>query len=164
MVFSDRAFLFFFFPLALILILALTKVRLRFFSILILSILFYYYSAGLIVWTLIACIGFSYLGGLINFRFRNGWVLFSIIITLFLPLLFYKYSHFIVTNVGISPESQLGILTDVILPAGLSFFTFQAVSYVVDVYRGELKADANILRYGAYPSFFPQLIAGPIVR
>ncbi|MAP94012.1 MAG: hypothetical protein CMK07_03580 [Ponticaulis sp.] len=164
MVFSDRAFLFLFLPIALAVILLLSKVKLRFISILVLSFLFYFYSAGIIIWVLAACIILSYLAGLWLDRHKSPWILAVSLITLFLPLLFYKYSFFIAKNVGISAESDLGSFLNVALPAGISFFTFQAVSYVVDVYRGEVKADRNLLRYGAYLSFFPQLIAGPIVR
>lgn len=164
MVFSDRGFLFLFLPVALAVILLMTRLKLRFVSIIVFSLIFYFYSAGIVLWTLVACIGLSYAGGLIVQKWRSPAVLSLILITLFLPLLFYKYAFFFATNLGVPADSELGSFMDVILPAGISFFTFQAVSYVVDVYRGELKADTNLLRYGAYLSFFPQLIAGPIVR
>jgi D-alanyl-lipoteichoic acid acyltransferase DltB (MBOAT superfamily) len=83
-------------------------------------------------------------------------------------LIFFKYFDFILENVN----AVLGVLGitlidkpfDVILPVGISFYTFQALSYTMDVYRGEIKAEKNPLRYALFVSFFPQLVAGPIER
>ena len=80
---------------------------------------------------------------------------------------FFKYANFIVENVNILlsiiklPEISLSPLH---LPIGISFFTFQAISYIVDVYRGKVEPQKSIINLGLYISLFPQLIAGPIVR
>ncbi len=83
-------------------------------------------------------------------------------------LLFFKYSNFVINNLN-SLLSVFGIFSnkksfDIILPVGISFYTFQALSYTMDVYRGEIKAEKNFFRYALFVSFFPQLVAGPIER
>ncbi|WP_203291714.1 MBOAT family O-acyltransferase [Maricaulis parjimensis] len=164
MVFSDRAFLFLFLPVAILTILALSRVRLRLISITLLSLGFYFYSSGLLILTLIFCLIVSFVGGIVVEFDKRKWVLSLFLILIFLPLLYFKYAFFVAQSFGVPSDSQIGSLLRVVLPAGISFFTFQAVAYLVDVYRGELRADRSLLRYGAYLSFFPQLIAGPIVR
>ena len=83
-------------------------------------------------------------------------------------LFFFKYSHFVLDNLfpvlsalypGITKPSF-----DLMLPVGISFYTFKSLSYIMDVYRGQMTAEANFLKYGLYVSFFPQLAAGPIER
>lgn len=80
----------------------------------------------------------------------------------------FKYGNFVLENIDMV-ASRLGFSTidrrlDLLLPVGISFYTFQALSYTLDVYRGEIKAEKNILRYALFVSFFPQLVAGPIER
>lgn len=83
---------------------------------------------------------------------------FGVIVNLSL-LIYFKYTNFIVNDV-------LGFnnLVNIVLPIGISFFTFQAISYLIDVYRGDVKASKSFINFGTYLTFFPQLIAGPIVR
>ena len=83
---------------------------------------------------------------------------FGIVVNLSL-LIYFKYTNFIVNDV-------LGFnnLVNIVLPIGISFFTFQAISYLVDVYRGTVSASSSFINFGTYLTFFPQLIAGPIVR
>lgn len=97
------------------------------------------------------------------------WVALSFIINLSI-LFFYKYFNFIVTDLfsGVSavfPEWNIGTISlSVALPVGISFYTLQALGYSMDVYRGDVQVERNILRYFAFVSFFPQLVAGPIER
>lgn len=99
----------------------------------------------------------------------SGWVAVSFAINLSI-LFFFKYFNFIVTDLisgfaAIFPELGLGtVRLSIVLPVGISFYTFQALSYTVDVYRGDVKIERNILRYFVFVSFFPQLVAGPIER
>lgn len=83
-------------------------------------------------------------------------------------LFFFKYTGFALMNVSrILSSLNINIQIpefDIILPVGISFFTFQALGYIIDVYRGDIKAEKNILRYALFISFFPQLVAGPIER
>ena len=79
-------------------------------------------------------------------------------------LLFFKYSMFIVSNINALMDASYFEGFEVKLPIGISFFTFQAISYIIDVYRGEVDASNSIINTALYISFFPQLIAGPIVK
>ncbi len=83
-------------------------------------------------------------------------------------LAYFKYANFIVGSVNavletLSMGARLNVI-DVVLPVGISFFIFQAMAYLIDVYRGQLEAEKNVLRYALFVSFFPQLVAGPIER
>lgn len=86
----------------------------------------------------------------------------SMVINLAL-LCFFKYSDFFISNVNSVFGTDIGLLK-LALPIGISFYTFQTMSYTVDVYRGQAKAQRNIISFGAYVALFPQLIAGPIVQ
>lgn len=103
-----------------------------------------------------------------NTRFlRKSILLFSLISNLGI-LGFFKYFQFALQNIN-HLASLIGITLkemnfDLLLPVGISFYTFQALSYAIDVYRGDIKAEKNLLRYALFVSFFPQLVAGPIER
>ncbi|MBP3476272.1 MAG: MBOAT family protein [Lachnospiraceae bacterium] len=79
-------------------------------------------------------------------------------------LFFYKYFQWMIDNINNIFHSSLSIPFSILLPVGISFYTFQALSYTIDVYRGEIEAEKNIIRYALFVSFFPQLVAGPIER
>ena len=89
------------------------------------------------------------------------WLVIGIVFN-FWWLLFFKYTGFVFTNINNIFHADLTV-KNIILPIGISFYTFQNVSYIIDVYRKKAKAETNIINYGAYISMFPQLIAGPIV-
>lgn len=100
-------------------------------------------------------------------RTRKGWVTVSFAINLGI-LFFFKYYQFAAQSL-VAVLHPLGVswqppALDVLLPVGISFYTFQALSYTVDVYRGDVQAEPNFLRYALFVSFFPQLVAGPIER
>ncbi|MBR4720312.1 MAG: MBOAT family protein [Clostridia bacterium] len=114
----------------------------------------------------------TFLSGILISRFKTArakkWAVFgSFAINLGILFLF-KYFYFAVDNINaIRTFLNLGEYTpkfDIILPVGISFYTFQALSYTVDVYRGEVKPEKNFLKYALFVSFFPQLVAGPIER
>ena len=98
---------------------------------------------------------------------RKAWMIFSVIYNLGI-LVWFKYLHFFADTVdsvfGLSLVKQHPFLETITMPIGISFFTFQILSYVTDVYRKEVKAQRNPLKLALYISLFPQLIAGPIVR
>ena len=155
MIFSSVSFLFYFFPIVLMLyFLSPRKYRNL---ILFISSLFFYF-VGEKQYTLIllfSCV-FNYFYAK---RIRDKKTLwFGVIVNLSL-LIYFKYTNFIVNDV-------LGFnnLVNIVLPIGISFFTFQAISYLIDVYRGDVKASKSFINFGTYLTFFPQLIAGPIVR
>ena len=82
---------------------------------------------------------------------------------------YFKYFNFFVENLDVLVYSMTGyhldwVTTDIILPVGISFYTFQALSYTIDVYRRQIRATHDLIEFCAYISFFPQLVAGPIER
>ena len=129
------------------------------------SLLFYAYGEPLYVLLMIFMIAIHYIFALLISRNknRNGWILGLCIFIDICILGYFKYSNFIIDN--LNNVVHLGIKNlNVRLPIGISFYTFQSISYVIDVYRGKVKAQRNPLYLGLYISLFPQLIAGPIVR
>jgi alginate O-acetyltransferase complex protein AlgI len=158
MVFSSFTFLFLFFPIVLALYYACSSVRIQNLVLLISSIFFYAWGELGYTWVMIATIILGYGFGLLIDRQKNKKLFLIIGISLLLGLLLYfKYANFIALNLKLSLEK-------IHLPLGISFFVFQAISYLIDIYRKELPAQKNILTFAMYKSFFPQLIAGPIVR
>ncbi len=94
--------------------------------------------------------------------FRKMWLVISVVISLGLLAIF-KYADFFIENVNALTGLSIALLK-IALPVGISFYTFQALSYVIDVYRGDVAVQKNPIYFGAYVALFPQLIAGPIVR
>lgn len=169
MVFSSTVFLFIFLPLVL-LGNFLLKYRYRNFFLLVASLIFYAWGEGILVLLMLASIAINYSSGLGISIFLNrqkvlAKTLLAFGISCNLTLLFYyKYANFIVETV-----QEIGLFLNynhnsILLPIGISFFTFQGISYLVDVYRRETPVQYNLFHLGLYISLFPQLIAGPIVR
>ena len=164
MIFSSEVFLFIFLPITI----CLYFLSGRFKNILLLaaSLLFYAWGEPVYILLMLISIASNYLFGLIVGRLhmpliRKIVLAVSCIFNLAL-LAVYKYTGFVVSNLN-----SLGFaIADpgIALPIGISFYTFQSMSYVVDVYRGRVSYQKNILKLGLYISMFPQLIAGPIVR
>ncbi|WP_088347019.1 MULTISPECIES: MBOAT family O-acyltransferase [Rhodomicrobium] len=165
MPFSDQSFLFVFLPVVLLLGLPLAGTR-HFLGFLFASSLFFYFwSSGYHVLVLLLSIGFNYAGALSLEREPSRAKLTLLIAGNVGLLVFYKYIGFLLTQLGVPVAGGLGgWFHDLVLPLGISFFCFQGISYLIDVYRGSVPAEHDFVRYGAYKSFFPQLIAGPIVR
>jgi alginate O-acetyltransferase complex protein AlgI len=170
MVFSSPVFLFFFLPLTLLAVFAVRQ-ELRNLVLLIASLFFYAWGESTIVLVLCFSILVNYLLGLwLDRTFsRLGAKLIVALALLFnLGLLVYfKYSSFFVALANpVLTRFHFPAVSwpAVYLPIGVSFFTFQAMSYVIDVYRKDTAATANFVRFALFKSLFPQLIAGPIVR
>lgn len=160
MVFSSIIFIYYFLPMLLIAYYILPR-KSRNIILLIFSLLFYFYEERNIV-LVISCIANYFLGMLIG-KDKNKLYLTLGIIGNIAMLGVYKYSNFFIENINNITNANLTYLS-IILPLGISFFTFQNISYLVDVYRGDTKPQKNILKYATYITLFPQLIAGPIVR
>ncbi|MEI6357351.1 MAG: MBOAT family protein, partial [Verrucomicrobiota bacterium] len=132
------------------------------------SLFFYGYHHWPSVFLLLSTIGFNFIAGRIQQR-RQSWPLLWAVVGANLSLLFwFKYAAFIATNVN-AALALVGVSLDVpvppvFLPLGISFFTFQVVAYQIDVHRREIEAEPSLLRFAVFKCFFPQLIAGPIVR
>ena len=170
MVFSSTVFLYLFLPVVLFFnFVVFRKSRLlQNVFLLFASLLFYAYGEPKFVLVMIASIFVNWLFGFIISKNRDKVRLSRLIIVLDVAfnigLLFvFKYLNFFKSTINLMFYANLNI-PDIALPIGISFFTFQAMSYVIDVYRKNGEVQTNILYVGLYISFFPQLIAGPIVR
>ncbi len=169
MVFSSLLFLFVYLPIVLLLYFVAPK-KLRNLVLFIVSLAFYAWGEPIYILIMIFSTIVDYTHGLLVEHYKNKnqnnkaklVVLSSMIINLAL-LCFFKYSDFIIGN--INAVFSLGIpMLELALPIGISFYTFQTMSYTIDVYRGEASAQRNIISFGTYVVLFPQLIAGPIVQ
>lgn len=160
MVFSTIYFTFLFLPILLV-VYFLTKERFRNYILLAASIFFYAYGEPKFVFVMLLSIVFNYLFALLVERARIFLVL-DIALNLSVFFIF-KYLDFAIETVNGLSGADFP-LKNIALPIGISFFTFQALSYVIDVYRGDARAERNIFKVALYISLFPQLIAGPIVR
>jgi alginate O-acetyltransferase complex protein AlgI len=164
MVFSSPYFIFIFLPAALLICLLLRKAA-YLPAIFLTSLIFYFWSSGNHVLILLAIIVLNYFGALLIERERYRW-LFYVFLAANIAIIFtYKYLAFFARNVDLALGSDLATgIGDIALPAGISFFVFQGISYLVDVRRRDIKGERNFIVYAAYQAFFPHLIAGPIVR
>ncbi|MBB82987.1 MAG: membrane-bound O-acyltransferase family protein [Deltaproteobacteria bacterium] len=166
MVFSEPVFLFAFLPVALVLVAVCARRPVLHSSALLgLSLAFYTWSSGRLVFLLIGCLVANWaLARAIERSGDRRWLSLGFVVN-FLPLAYYKYAFFAASQIDrISGAAWAPGFADVVLPVGISFFVFQGVSYLVDVARGDTRAEPNPIHFGAYLAFFPQLIAGPIVR
>ncbi|MBE6149950.1 MAG: MBOAT family protein [Firmicutes bacterium] len=164
MVFSSIPFLFFFLPIFLILY-YLVPFKLKNIILLIFSLIFYAWGEPVYIVLMIFSSIVDYFNGRLIEKYPNKkkiFMIFSVIVNLSL-LGFFKYSNFLIDNINKLLSLNIKSL-NLSLPIGISFFTFQTMSYSIDVYRGKFKAEKNFLNFMTYVSMFPQLIAGPIVR
>ncbi len=170
MVFSSAVFLFLFFPLVVSGYFFMPR-QIQNLFLLGASLFFYAWGEGYYLLLMLLSIMLNFVGGRLLDRFRGHTkskviLIFTVAINLFI-LGAFKYANFLVDNlniflkfISIAPVQ----LAPVHLPIGISFFTFQALSYVLDVYRGDAEVQKNPLNTALYIALFPQLIAGPIVR
>ena len=167
MVFSSLTFLCIFLPAVLILDRIFKNIHIKNALLLAASLLFYAYGEPVYVFLMAASALLNFVSALLIDRFKDTGlkkVFLAAGVTVNLgALVFFKYSVFLTTY--FNGTFGLGIpVPEVTLPLGISFFTFQAMSYVIDVYRGDCGVQKNFGRLLLYISFFPQLIAGPIVK
>ena len=166
MLFSSISFMYYFLAAVLILYFAVPfkfKNLVLFFS----SFFFYFYGEPVYTLLMLATTLSSYIHGLLIDRFRGKTLskvfLWSSVITSLASLGFFKYSDFFIHNFNNITGSDISLL-GLALPIGISFYTFQTMSYTIDVYRGDAKVQKSFIRLATYVALFPQLIAGPIVR
>ncbi len=166
MLFSSIPFLYYFLPVVLTLY-AIAPKALKNAVLLLSSLVFYAWGEPVYVFLMLATIALGYTFGILIEKFKNTvWskVFFALSVTSSLAALgYFKYADFFITNFNTLTGLSLPLLR-LVLPIGISFYTFQILSYTVDVYRGEVKAQRNPINLAAYVALFPQLIAGPIVR
>lgn len=164
MLFSSMTFVFMFLPIVCALYLMSNK---RFHNPILLaaSILFYAWGEPKYLAIMLLTILINYAGALAVEKFNNRkklWLILTIIVDLGF-LIYFKYFNFIIDNINNLFHAHISAL-DVIMPIGISFYTFQALSYVIDVFRGDCKAQKDVYKLALYICLFPQLIAGPIVK
>ena len=167
MVFSSIIFIFRFLPL-IFFIYYITPRKLKNLSLLILSLVFYSFGEGKYFLLMILSILVDYSISILIERYRSKRKISLLLLILSVTfnlgiLIMFKYLNFFIENINILLKSSLSLI-EISLPLGISFYTFQTMSYTLDVYRGEVEAEKNIINFGAYVSLFPQLIAGPIVK
>ena len=166
MLFSSVTFLFYFLPAVLILYFLVPRF-LKNTVLLISSLIFYGWGEPKLLFLMIFTILMFFGCGLMIERSRTQkgkklWLTVSIVISIGLLALF-KYADFFIDSINAVTGLSIPLLR-LALPVGISFYTFQSLSYTIDVYRGNVPAQRNPISFGAYVALFPQLIAGPIVR
>ena len=170
MLFPSVEFIFAFLPIVLTVyfILLRRNVLLKNIWLFAASLFFYAFGEGSFILLMLGEILLDYLLALFLNRSQKRWArrtLLSIAIISNIGILgIFKYASFVCVDILHLPPDAVGIAADIHLPLGISFFTFQALSYVLDVYMGKVAATGSFLNVGLYVSFFPQLVAGPIVR
>lgn len=169
MVFSTILFLFRFLPITLALY-YLSPPRLKNTTLFLCSLVFYSWGEVRYFPVMMVLILINYLSGLAMEKFddspavRRFFLIFSIVGSLSM-LVFFKYTNFIITNLNALFSLSIPLFSGVAtLPLGISFYTFQTMSYSIDVYRRDVESEHNIIDFGTYVVMFPQLIAGPIVK
>lgn len=166
MVFSSLTFLCIFLPVVLALYYLLPTLRIRNILLIAVSLLFYAYGEPVYVLLMIASIIINYIFGRLlgtENKKKRQWILAIAVVINIGLLVVFKYLDMMVQTVNQLSGSEIP-LVGLALPIGISFFTFQALSYVIDVYRREVEPQKNLWNVMLYISFFPQLIAGPIVK
>ena len=166
MVFSSLLFMFIFLPIFFVIYYVSPK-GIRNLVLLIASLIFYAWGEPIYIFIMLFSTVFDYIIGLFIHRFREKksvariFLITSVVVNLSL-LGFFKYTDFFISNINGIFGASIGLL-NIALPIGISFYTFQTMSYTIDLYRGKIGVQKNIISFGAYISMFPQLIAGPIV-
>lgn len=164
MLFTSISFLYYFLP-ALIIIYFITPKKYKNIILLIASLLFYFYGEPKYVFLMIVEIVIAYTGAILIDKYKSqskNILIITLFIHVFLLIIF-KYTDFIIQTINDISNANIKLL-NIALPIGISFYTFQIISYVIDVYNGKVKVQKNIINLATYVSLFPQLVAGPIVR
>lgn len=137
------------------------RLHLRNGYLMLVSWFFYYKTSGAFLALLV---GLTLLNWLIALLPKRRYILWLSVIADLSALAYFKYTYFAVDVYNSIFSTHVTVTEKIILPVGISFYTFQIISYIVDVYRGHVKPVRNLADFGFYVSFFPQLVAGPIVR
>ncbi len=166
MLFSSISFLYYFLPSVLLIYFVVPK-KWRNLVLLVFSLFFYFCGEPVYTLLLVFSSISDYLHSLFIEKYRGtkkarAIMISSVVINL-ATLGFFKYTDFFISNINFLFGTDIPLLK-IPLPIGISFFTFQTMSYSIDVYRGDVKAEKNLLTMGTYVCLFPQLVAGPIVR
>ena len=164
MLFSSITFVFIFLPIVIILCLV-SKPKFHNLILLLTSILFYAFGEPKYFLIMLSIVLVSYLGAICIDKFseyKKHFLVLTILSDLSF-LIYFKYFNFIVENLNLLNIHHFDFIK-VVMPIGISFYTFQALSYVIDVYRSEVKVQKNLYKLALYICLFPQLVAGPIIK
>ena len=165
MLFSSITFIYFFLPLVLGVYYLLPK-SMRNGWLLIASFFFYAWGEPYYLCIMLLTIVINYVAAIVVSIAPNKFKLLAVFLAIIVNLSilgYFKYFNFFVENINLLFKGNIDFIK-VVMPIGISFYTFQALSYVIDVYKGEVKAQKNIATVALYIALFPQLIAGPIVK
>ncbi|MBR2323364.1 MAG: MBOAT family protein [Clostridia bacterium] len=167
MVFSSIPFLYYFLPIVLIAYFLVPR-KAKNYVLLLASLFFYFYGEQLLVLLMLSSALVDYSMARIIEKFRDNKIIPKIALAFTLlfdlgVLCYFKYVDFFISNFNAVFGMEIPLLK-IALPLGISFYTFQTLSYVLDVYRGDVEAQKNFFTYATYLTLFPQLVAGPIVR
>ena len=168
MVFSSLNFLYLFLPVCLLLYFIIPRLKYKNIVLLIMSLFFYAWGEPKWIIVMILMAFVDYFAGLMiaknadNRRRKKFWLIFSVVVSV-AALGIFKYTGFVIDNINAVFGSSIAD-PPFVLPIGISFYTFQALSYTIDVYRGKTQVQLSYYKFLLYVSMFPQLIAGPIVR
>jgi len=167
MVFSSLPFLFFYMSVTL-LVYKLAPLKLRNLILLLVSLFFYGWGEPVYIFIMFLSIAVDYTHGMLVEKWRENdkkarLAVFSSVFFNLSILFFFKYWDFVAVNVNSLTGFNLPVL-DIPLPIGISFYTFQTMSYTIDIYRGDAPVQKNIVTFGTFVTLFPQLIAGPIIQ
>lgn len=167
MVFSSLFFLYMFLPICLLMYFATKNISYRNFILTAFSLIFYAWGEPVWVFVLIFSAAVDYFNGIVIDRYRGTFkaklaLINSLVVNLGMLGIF-KYTGFIVENINSIFSANIPV-PDITLPIGISFYTFQTISYTVDCYWGKVKTQKSFEKFLLYVSMFPQLVAGPIVR
>ena len=162
MLFTSISFLYYFLPIVIALYFIVPK-KFRNIILFIASIVFYFYGEPRYILLMLIEILVAYIGAILIDRYKKKSLLITTIFIHIALLCIFKYTDFIISNVNYVLQTNLSLLK-ISLPIGISFYTFQILSYEIDVYKDKVKVQKSFLKLATYVSLFPQLIAGPIVR
>ncbi|WP_294344577.1 MBOAT family O-acyltransferase [uncultured Clostridium sp.] len=168
MLFSSNIFIFVFLPIVILLYYTIFRFKFKNLFLLVSSLIFYGWGEPKFIIIMIMSIFMNYIFGLLVDKFREdkskakNILVFSMTLNI-VVLFIFKYLTFTIYNINMYGGYNLNV-PSITLPIGISFFTFQAISYVVDVYRNDGKVQKNLFNVALYIAFFPQLVAGPIVK
>ena len=164
MVFSSITFIYYFLPIVIFCYFIVPK-KFKNFILLLCSLFFYFFGEKeYIVILLLSCL-INFFSAILIDKFPKCRKIFLILAISFNLILlgYFKYTNFLIDNINKIFNSNISLL-NIVMPLGISFFTFQTLSYVIDVYNNKVKADYNFINFTCYVALFPQLVAGPIVR
>ena len=166
MLFSSITFLIYFLP-CMVLVYFLAPGRMKNTVLLLGSLIFYGWGEPKYLPVMAAVILAGYLSarliGTCQNKRQSKILLAAAVLLEIFPLIYCKYADFFIQNLNVLTGQKIPLLS-IAMPLGISFYTFQVISYTVDVYRGSVQAQKNLLTFAAYVAMFPQLVAGPIVR